>query len=228
MTSSNKPYTYHIAWSKYDIHYYGVRFAKNCNPCDLWKTYFTSSKKVAAHRKLMGEPDIVEIRKVFDTAHQARLWEAEVIRRLHAPSKKNWLNMSDHNDRFYHEGPRGPRNKEHQRKLQESRVGWKLSDTHKAKLNEGRRKSKNSPEHTAAVVASRIGSKHTQESKKKMSEARKRYYKQNPDKIIKRTWTDEQRKANGDMKRGSKWSPEQKARHSERIKQMWAKRKKTS
>lgn len=26
------PYTYHIAWSKLNKHYYGLRFAKKCNP----------------------------------------------------------------------------------------------------------------------------------------------------------------------------------------------------
>lgn len=37
------PFTYLIGWSKYDKWYYGVRFAKGCNPDDLWNTYFTSS-----------------------------------------------------------------------------------------------------------------------------------------------------------------------------------------
>lgn len=221
----NTPYTYHIAWTKEDVHYYGVRFAKACHPDDLWKTYFTSSKKVAAFRESHGEPNTIEIRKIFDSPEKARVWEVKVIRRLNAPSRKNWLNLSDHNDKFYHEGPRGPQSEEHKRKLRDSRKGRKLSEEHKAKLHEGRRNSKNSEKHAAAVLASRIGSKHSDESKRKMSLARKRFLSENPDKVLRRSWTPEQRKANGNMKRGSKWSPEQKAAHSETIKRMWAERK---
>ena len=40
------PYTYIIGWSSLNKWYYGVRYAKNCKPEDLWKTYFTSSKHV--------------------------------------------------------------------------------------------------------------------------------------------------------------------------------------
>lgn len=54
------PYTYHIAWTSIDKHYYGVRYAKNCHPSDLWQTYFTSSKHVKNTRERYGEPDIIE------------------------------------------------------------------------------------------------------------------------------------------------------------------------
>lgn len=44
-------YTYLIGWSEYDIWYYGVRYAKGCNPADLWVKYFTSSKFVREFRE---------------------------------------------------------------------------------------------------------------------------------------------------------------------------------
>ncbi len=60
------PYTYIIGWSLYNKYYYGVRYAKNCNPNDLWKTYFTSSKYVKEFRNNHGEPDIIQVRKTFE------------------------------------------------------------------------------------------------------------------------------------------------------------------
>jgi hypothetical protein len=167
------PYTYLIGWTKHDVFYYGVRFAVDCHPNDLWVSYFTSSKKVKALRHDYGEPDIITVRKTFTEARSARLWEAKVIKRLNMPSSAKWLNMSDHNDKFYHEGPRGSFTDDHRRKLSEAAKKRKLTPEHKAKLQEGRRNSKNSPEHAAAVIASRIGSKHSEESKKKMSIAAK-------------------------------------------------------
>ena len=47
-------YTYLIGWTKYNIQYYGVRYAKGCHPDDLWKTYFTSSKYVKEFREKNG------------------------------------------------------------------------------------------------------------------------------------------------------------------------------
>ena len=58
-------YTYRIKWSKNNISYYGVRYAKNCHPNDLWVTYFTSSKFVKIQREKCGEPDTIQIRKTF-------------------------------------------------------------------------------------------------------------------------------------------------------------------
>lgn len=53
-----QPYTYMIGWSHVGVYYIGVRFAKNCSPAELWKSYFTSSIYVTAARYVHGEPDI--------------------------------------------------------------------------------------------------------------------------------------------------------------------------
>lgn len=92
---NHTPYTYLIGWSKLDIWYYGVRFAKNCNPNELWKTYFTSSKKVRVQRNNYGEPDIIEVRKIFTNAVDARIWETKVLQRLNVISSKRWLNQTN-------------------------------------------------------------------------------------------------------------------------------------
>ena len=89
------PYTYLIGWSDLNKFYYGVRYAKNCHPDELWKSYFTSSKHVKDFRKKYGDPDIVQIRKTFDNSESSRIWESKVLRRVKAKNKKYFLNATD-------------------------------------------------------------------------------------------------------------------------------------
>ena len=93
-----KPYTYLIGWSNYNIWYYGVEYAKvvrTANPDNLWKVYFTSSNYVSIARIVFGEPDIIEIRRVFKTAKQARRCENKVLSKIDARHKPNWLNATN-------------------------------------------------------------------------------------------------------------------------------------
>lgn len=89
------PYTYLIGWSKFDRWYYGVRYAHDCSPTDLWKKYFTSSDIVKEFRKQYGEPDVIEIRKTFDDAASAKLWEEKILKRLKVKNSDRWLNRND-------------------------------------------------------------------------------------------------------------------------------------
>jgi hypothetical protein len=171
----HKPYTYLIGWSSLDQWYYGVRFAKGCNPDDFWVTYFTSSNRVKNLRKNIGEPDVIEIRRTFDSSNKARLWESKVLRRINAPNSKMWLNQTDNGSKFYHEGPRGSFTAEHKEKMAMAKRGKHITKEHHEKLLASRRGKKNSPEHTAAIVESRLNTHHTDATKKKMSEKRKAY-----------------------------------------------------
>jgi len=90
-----QPYTYLIGWSSHNRYYYGVRYATSCHPSDFWSSYFTSSKHVKEFVKLYGEPDIIQIRKTFCTADDARLWEHNVLRRLGVVNDPRFLNESD-------------------------------------------------------------------------------------------------------------------------------------
>jgi len=89
------PYTYLIGWSNHNLWYYGVRYSKDCNPADLWVTYFTSSKKVKEHREKLGEPDIRQIRKIFTLPKVAKLWEDKVLARMKMKNNPKWINMSN-------------------------------------------------------------------------------------------------------------------------------------
>jgi hypothetical protein len=98
MTIYNIPYTYQIIWSSTGMKYYGVRYAKNCHPNDLWQTYFTSSVKVAEYVKEHGNPDIIQIRKTFsgdDAVNKAKVWEHRVLRKMKVIYRNDYLNEGD-------------------------------------------------------------------------------------------------------------------------------------
>lgn len=88
-----KPFAYRIKWSKLNKSYYGIRYAENCDPSDLWVRYYTSSKEVAKFREIYGEPDIVEIRRSFTSMLEALSWETRVLTRLNVKDNPNWINQ---------------------------------------------------------------------------------------------------------------------------------------
>jgi hypothetical protein len=90
--SSYLPYTYLIGWSDHNKWYYGVRYSKKCNPNDLWKKYFTSSKIVKAFAKKHGRPDVIQIRKTFNDGKSAVLWEQKVLKRMNVEKDSKFLN----------------------------------------------------------------------------------------------------------------------------------------
>ncbi len=93
--STSTPYTYVIGWSNLGVRYYGVRFAQDCDPKELWHTYFTSSQHVAEFCHRHGDPDVIQIRKIFSSAQSAQLWEHRVLRRLKVTQNDRWLNRTD-------------------------------------------------------------------------------------------------------------------------------------
>ena len=93
--SQTIPYTYLIGWKNLNIYYYGLRYAQGCHPTDLWKTYFTSSNHVSNFVLEHGDPDIREIRKIFNKMDSARSWEHRVLRRMKVIHRKDFLNKTD-------------------------------------------------------------------------------------------------------------------------------------
>ena len=97
------PYVYLIGWSELKMFYYGVRYSKYADPSDLYVTYKTSSKYVKLFTEQHSEPDIVQVRKVFDNGdHEsdkinAMSWESKVLRRMNAVSRSDFLNRWDNN-----------------------------------------------------------------------------------------------------------------------------------
>lgn len=89
------PYTYLIGWSDMNKYYYGVRYAKGCSPEDFWVKYKTSSKLVKIFAEEYGDPDIIQIRKTFDCADKARIWENVVLRRMKVVERDDFLNQTN-------------------------------------------------------------------------------------------------------------------------------------
>ena len=90
------PFTYLIGWSQYNKFYYGRRTAKNCQPENLWSSYFTSSKYVKEFREEFGEPDVIQIRKTFPNNPKAcAIWESKVLKRIDAQHNQKFLNKKN-------------------------------------------------------------------------------------------------------------------------------------
>lgn len=87
-----KAYTYLIGWSSMNKYYFGLRYKHGCKTTDLWTNYFTSSKQVNMMREFFGEPDIIQIRTLFDDIPKAREHEHKVLRRLQVLKSDKWLN----------------------------------------------------------------------------------------------------------------------------------------
>ncbi len=135
-----KTYCYLIGWSCLDVWYYGRRTRNNRPPTeDFWKKYRGSSKHVDAFIEQYGEPDVIEIRREFDTELEARDWEFKVLKRLGAVRSNRWLNKNNGGKEFYRLSYVMP--EEQKRKISESLTGRKreeFSDEWKANLSKGK------------------------------------------------------------------------------------------
>ncbi len=90
------PYTYLLKHKPTNTYYYGVRYANNCSPKDLWSTYFTSSHYVEKLINEYGKESFVfEIRKTFKSVDAARLWESKVLKRLNVSNRNDFINQTD-------------------------------------------------------------------------------------------------------------------------------------
>ena len=89
------PYTYFLLNKITGEKYYGVRYAKDCHPGELWSTYFTSSKYVKQRIDKHGKESFYfEVRRTFETPAAARDWEERVLRKLNILKNSIWLNKN--------------------------------------------------------------------------------------------------------------------------------------
>jgi hypothetical protein len=175
-----KPYTYLIKHRPTGKVYYGFRSANKVDPHeDLWKSYFTSSKKVINLIKETGVDSFdFEIRKIFDTKEEAILWETRVLRRCNVLHDDRWLNANI-------AGYILPTD-EVRKKMSISRTGKVTSELTKKKLSEVQKgkpkKSKvyQTPEYKALMSTiksgpgnGRYGKEVSEETRRRISEAKK-------------------------------------------------------
>ena len=160
-----KPYTYLIGWSDHNKYYYGVRYAKDCHPSDLWSSYFTSSKYVQEFREEYGEPDIVQVRKTFDNKDSAYDWEQKVLLKMKVDERPDFLNKCVS---WF-----GPVSEETRRKLSEIGKGRIFSEEHKEKIGKAHKGKILSEETKKKIGNAQRGKTVSEETRKKLSEALK-------------------------------------------------------
>lgn len=180
--SNRNCYTYLIGWSKFNIWYYGAKYGKNADPSTFWINYFTSSKHVKKFVAENGQPDIIQIRKVFgDNPNQCIDWEHRVLKRIKVIKLKNWLNESNGVNHYAR-----TKTEEHIRKVLETRKrnnkpnnrkGQKLSKQHRLRIGKsntgkpGWNKGKHwSQEVKDSISMGNTGKHHTEETKNLLSE----------------------------------------------------------
>jgi hypothetical protein len=123
------PFSYVITQISSGIRYYGIKFARGCQPSDLGSTYFSSSRIV---NKLIKEEGLqnfkFEIRKIFVSREQAIEWEKKFLTKIDAARSPMWFNRHNGTLSFYREigykckestkmNMRKPKSEEHRKKL---------------------------------------------------------------------------------------------------------------
>lgn len=139
-----KPYTYLIKHIPTSVYYYGCRYSKDCDPNDLWKTYFTSSKEVKKLIEVYGKESFdIQIRKVFADVNACRNWESRVLKRINVIEKTNFVNKTNNISFSVEDSRKGSLNRKITEKMIENgralgleNRGKKLSEITKKKISE--------------------------------------------------------------------------------------------
>jgi ribosomal protein S27AE len=172
-----KPYTYLIKHKPTGLVYYGVRTANKVDAeNDLWKEYFTSSKKIHALIEETGTESFeIEVRREFDSIEAASAWEVQVLKRCKVLEDLRWINANVAGYIFateeirakisaFHKGK--PKSEEHKQKISEANKGKEkrpLTEEEKETLSQIM-KGEGNP---------MFGKKHSSETLAKISAARK-------------------------------------------------------
>lgn len=91
----HQPFTYLIKHLPTGKVYYGLRYAKKCQPSDLWTTYFTSSSDVERLIEQDGKDSFLfEVRKKFTDTKKAIEWEKKVLRRMKVIQREDFINRN--------------------------------------------------------------------------------------------------------------------------------------
>jgi len=202
------PYTYLIKFKPENRFYYGVRFAKNCNPDEFWEKYFTSSSEVHRLIEEYGKESFeYQIRKVFDCPEKAIKWESKVLKKTKAAYKEKWINKTDSAAIPSLRGNNNPmrnkenrekwlmivRSEEHRKKISESLKGHKKSNTEKYKKSKNEQHKNNmskSAEKRERILCSKCEQGYTKQNFEKHYNSckgiKQKQYKKDIDGIVRR------------------------------------------
>jgi hypothetical protein len=99
------PYTYKLIFKPTNQYYYGVKWAKGCNPNDLWVTYFSSSKHIHKLIKKYGlDSFIFKVTKTFDNKIDAVNHETSVLERVNAARNGKFINKANNMPAYSRKG----------------------------------------------------------------------------------------------------------------------------
>ena len=140
-------------------------YESGCHPDDLWVKYFTSSKFVKGFRKQHGEPDIVQIRRTFETAEEAVKWEERVLKKILPNNRERFLNKCVSGCIMV--------GKEARLRVSESRKGIPRSEETKRKISQSLKGLKRSAESLRNISKAQTGKKRSEESIRKQRESSK-------------------------------------------------------
>ena len=111
-----------LGWRNQDTWYYGVRFAKGCDPTDLWVKYKSSSQLVKAYAQKHGDPDVVRIMRIFSSGEDACNHEKRFIQRWGLVHSNRFLNRAVSNQRG--RSPVGMRRNHTPETIEKMRASW--------------------------------------------------------------------------------------------------------
>lgn len=182
------PYVYLIGWSDLNIWYYGSEYSnkrKIANPKNLWTIYFTSSKVVKEFRNNHGEPDVIQIRRIFKSRDECVEWEHKVLRRMKVIKSDRWLNKTD-NKAICNSEEHYKRLAEWERGRPKNRTPEGIESHRKAMTN---RTVSDETRKTLSII--RKNYRHPQKTKDKMSATHKELYKTKPGNFTNKKHSDE-------------------------------------
>lgn len=139
-------YGYRVTLKSTGDYYIGIRTAKNCEPSDLWNTYFTSSKIIKKLIEQNGTDAFdIEILTVFEDPTDAPIWE-NIVLCTHI-GLQHCLNQAVGGVMFLTE--------ESFKRAAESRTGMKFSAERNAKLSATKKQQWEDPEFRIKMLSKR-------------------------------------------------------------------------
>ena len=106
------------------------------HPSNLWNTYFTSSKSVKEFIEIYGDPDIIKVRKTFNTKEECLLWEEKVIDKMDAVISDKWLNRQNGGKDFSSQDGRNL-SEEHRNSISNALKNKPKTEEHRKNVSEG-------------------------------------------------------------------------------------------
>ena len=219
-------YTYLIKHLPTNCVYYGVRTANKVDPTDdLWKQYFTSSKRIHELIEQDGTDSFtVEIRKIFDDKAAAIAWEKRVLTRCRVMEDSRWINANI--------GGYILPTAESCAKISAFHKGVAKSDEHKLKIaeaNRGKKKGPLSEETRAKISLKKSGENNPMFGKPRteaMKQAQREKMKGKPSHQKGKPRTEEQKQSQREKMLGRTVDPEVLARRIATVKSLGLKREK--